>query len=369
MIRLLIAIAIVLGAGPALAQGNAGRPAQAEAPGWTRSDGRLRFAPAAVTLPARAAGVQVTEVREFSHPGENIDNIVQYRSSDGAVIGTVYIYYPALAHTGLAAFATDNAIRINSPTNVSTRGSSVVAAGRFPGAALRADYGNYRNGNASSAAFIKVGRWMIKLRVSAPEQRRGEVEAAMTALLSQIGFEGEQPSPASAMDFDRCPDAPERDARLLPDDMTATFTDSLLGVIDGAGSDEAVRSRVPRRWCRSALARIGDGQYPILRALPEQSEGEETSRLAVIISDAGGLLEVVAAPGGGRYTVLHHQIGETAVLGSFDAVPSNAQIAAIISGSDTGAARLRARIRLRPGEGSDLQLFVEPTTQAPEPVT
>ena len=377
MIRLMIALALAAGAGPALAQERSGTPSAA-GEAWTRTEGQLRFAPAGVTLPERAGTTAVTETSEFSHHGERLDNVVQYRSADGEVIGTVYIYYPALAHTGLAAFATDNAIRISSASEVASRGIRVVAAGDFPRAALRADYGNYRNGYASTAAFIKVGRWLIKLRVSAPERRREEVEGAMTALLDGIGFEGSSPREAAPLEVGPCAAPAPAAARRLPADMEAAADGVGVASFDGGGNpatgprgeSTVMRPRVPARWCVSTRARIGDGVYPILRAAAGQEGGlEGTSRAAVIVSDSGGLLEVVELRTGGRFVVLFHQIGQTAVLGSFAAVPSDQQIADIISGADREGANTLARVNFRPGRVDEVELIAPQQRPATEPVT
>lgn len=378
MIRLLLAGALALLPLPAHAwQKPPGDPGASQAQTWRQADGRLFFSPAAVSLPDRAGAAAMTETREFSHRGQHMDNVVQYRSSDGELIVTAYIYYPGLTHVGLAAFATDNAIRLNSESEVRTMGTQVVAAGGHPGAALRTDYDNYRNGNASSAAFIKLDRWLIKLRVTAPERRRADVDAAMSALLDGIRFDGEAPRPATPLEIGVCQADGPRDARLLATDPARTLLDALVAILDGGGMisrpgdgrEEMLPSRVPSHWCLSRRAAIGDARIPILRAPGDAPAAAETrSRLVATLTDSGGLVEVVETRDPVRFLLLHHQIGETALLGSFDGVPSDDQIVALLEGRDQEAARVRARARLTPGEGAELELSEEDMAPA-EPTT
>jgi hypothetical protein len=379
MIRLLLACALALLPLPALAQeGPPGGPGPPAGQTWRQADGRLFFTPAAVSLPDRAGAAAMTETREFSHRGQHMDNVVQYRSSDGELIVTAYIYYPGLAHVGLAAFATDHAIRLSSESEVRTMGTRIVAAGGHPGTALRTDYGNYRNGNASSAAFIKLDRWLIKLRVTAPERRRADVDAAMSALLDGIRFEGEAPRPAAPLETSDCRADGSRDAQLLASDPTRILLDALVAIADGGGmttrprdggAAESLPSRVPASWCVSRRARIGDGRVPILRASGDAAAADQRSRLVAILTDSGGLVEVVEVEEPARFLLLHHQIGETALLGSFDAVPSDDQIVALLEGRDRAAARIRARARLTPGEGADLELSAEDMATPAGPTT
>ena len=163
----------------------------APAPGseqWLIGDTRIASVPARIVFPRNAGVLDAYNPMEFSHEGEGIDNAIQYRSADRAIIGTVYIYYPGLPHSGLSAFATEEVMRQMSQTPLTGGEMRIVAAGGVEGVAIRADYAGFMEGMASSAAFIKTGRWIIKLRVSGPEARRAEVDAAMAALLAGITF-------------------------------------------------------------------------------------------------------------------------------------------------------------------------------------
>jgi hypothetical protein len=123
-------------------------------------------------------------------------------------------------------------------------------------------------------------------------------------------------------------------------------------------------SRVPAAFCRSEAA-VGTVRIPVLRSPAGPVQGiDGRTRLIAILSDAGGMLEVVHVPNLERYLLLHHDVGQTAILSGWDGVPSNAQIAAFLSGGNGDAVRPRAVVELRPGKGDAIHL----SAPGPEPV-
>ena len=375
MLRLLLAFALALAAPAALAQ------APEAAPGlWTQSNGRITFAAARISLPLAAGPVQFRRTAEFSHQGEGLDNALQYWSPDQQVFATVYVYYPGLAHAGLSAFATDAAIRSQSGRDLRALGTRLVAAGGREGMAIRADYAGYRDGMASSAAFIKAGHWIVKLRVSGPEARRAEVETAMAALLDGMRFEGEVvPRPPAPLEVADCP-APSnvRAERRRGNDRDA-LPELLVGTLDGAGNEarhepdgriEVLPPRFGSHWCLSTRARIGDSVVPILRADPRRPAAtaiDGRSVVAAILSDAGTMIEVVEALTPRRFVMLYHQIGAVSLLGAYDAPPSDEQIADILSGADREGQRIRANVRLRANGNTEMEVPPpEPAAQTPQ---
>lgn len=347
----------------------------AEPPVVTTSETRVTFNRARVSLPARAGTLAFSETKEFSHPGEGLDAAALFRSSDRQVLASVYVYYPAIAHSGLTAVATDAAIRINSQAPVRALGSRVVAAAGHPAAAVRADYRGYLGNLASSSAFIKAGRWMIKLRVSGPEGRKAEVDAAMAALLDDLRVEsGEALRPAALLETPDC--APNRipDARVRPDVGAEVMEDVIVfGTLDPTGSTTKGRpessprqSRIGASWCRQMLA-AGTSNITMLRRTdvePGTAPGDGKSMLLVLYSDAGGLLEVVRTRGQGRYALLNHKIGESSLLASFDSLPSDAQLVQVLTGNRE-LARPRARVRLKASGDADVNLHTPLTTPTP----
>ena len=283
MIRFVL-IALTLASGPVLAQSQIPSPPTPQAPAqsglteeqrWLVSDTQVVSTQARIAFPRRTGALSASRTQEFSHPGEGVDDAVWYRSADGAVFATLYVYYPGLPHAGLAAFATDQFVHISGPETRVTTPMRLVMAGGIDHGAIRIDYANYR-GMASSAAFIKAGRWIVKIRISGPEARRAEVEAAMAALLQGVQF-GRQnpwmaPHPLTVSD---CPaDAGRNAARPLPDPpgaeiaahaFLATFDGGgNLATNEGDGSRNDLPPRIPDRLCLSRL-RLGNADIPLLR--------------------------------------------------------------------------------------------------------
>lgn len=370
-------LALALAAWPIAATAEVQPPAAQNrgAEPWVRSETRIASVPARIAFPVSAGPLSFTGTSEFSHPGEGIDGALQYRSADGAVTGTVYVYHPGLAQASLAALATDRGIRANSTTPVQAGPPTVVAAGNRPATAIRADYTNYKGGHASSAAFIKAGRWIVKLRVSAPKGREGAVEAAMTALLRGIQFgAANTPRPAAVLTPVKCaPDLGRSTAKPLPDPEGADLVAlAMLGTFDAGGNEAAdddggrkdLPSRIPQDLCVSGAVDAGGGEVQILRSAdgpPAFVDGR--TRLLLLLNDAGDALELVHVPNFKRFVLLHHLIGETRILGSFDGVPSDAQVADMLR-NGSPQLRVRAGVRFRPGRGPEINV---PALVAPKP--
>jgi hypothetical protein len=385
---LAFAAALALCAPAALAQSPAQSPAQPPAPArsstdfWVVSDTRIASVPARIAFPRRAGVVEAQRHLEFTHQGEGLDNAVQYRSADQAVYATVYVYYPGLAHAGLAAFATDHGLRTQ-PQFAATGGEMrVVDAGGRTRVAIRADYSRYRGDQASSAAWIKAGRWIVKFRVSGPEARRAEVMAAMDALLRDVQFGvANPPYPAAPLAIADCPaGSGTATARILPDPPHAELAaQGLLATFDGGGipatedgpDGQARRrdlpSRLPERFCRTLIT-TPDGPVPILRAEPGEARSIDGRTMLIIsVSDTGEAFELVKADNLGGHVLLHHEIGRTTVLVRYDGVPSDAQITEMLNTRNHPATRVLVPVDLRPNEGPRMYLPGPPRSSAPAP--
>lgn len=325
------------------------------------------FRPAGISAPLRAGTAQFSEATEFSHKGEGVDAVVKYATADEAIFATLYIYYPSIAHNGVQALATDQAIQRKGTYPVEALGMDVVAAAGKPGVAIAADYTHYAGNLSSKAAFIKAGRWMVKLRVSGPETRAAEVGAVMAALLSELRFEGEvQPLPSTPIASARCALPDRSDARLLPDQEATGFEGALFGTFDAAGliakteapgGKTALLPRIGRDWCRSTLD-VGDAQLLLLQATGPESESGGLggqSMLLLVYNDAGGLYEVVRVDEGRKYLLLDHNIAEMNVLGMYDALPSADQLRQLFAISG-GQRRTYARVRLQANGNNSIEL-------------
>lgn len=369
--KVLLAAILIGLAPPAAAADPAPAAAAAPAPAaefWKVSGERLSFAPAKLSVPRRVAGAEHYETREFSHQGEGVDTAVKYRSADQQVFATLYVYYPSIAHSGVQALATDQAIRASSnPSTVRPLGTAVAPAAGKPEVAVTADYDHYLGGLASKAAFIKAGRWMLKLRVSGPEARSAEVASVMTALLDGLRFEGEvQPRPAQPISARECATTDRPDAKAVTDGGDAA-ADATLAASDAAGQPAAsarpgdktpLPARIGRDWCRTAL-QVGADQVTVLQATGKGRPGVGPggdSALLVLISDGGGVIEVVRLAKEKKYLLLHHAIAGVDVLGRYDGLPSLAQIGRLFG----GPLQVRARVRLKPEGGTEIGVPAPP---------
>lgn len=375
MFRFLMGIALALSAPAATLAQLPQPPAEL----WTRLDGRIVFAPARISFPLRPGAAAFERSAELSRQGEGIDNALQYASGDRQIFATVYVYYPGLPHAGISAYATDNAIRVQSGANLRVLDVRPVGAGGRDGMAIRADYSGFRDNRlATSAAFIKAGRWILKLRVSGPESRRAEVERTMTELLDGMRFEGtiapRTPEPLEVAD---CRERPAQAATLLPSNAADAMEEAVLGVLDGAGTEGRERAATHRagtpvigsRWCLSSRARVGNSNLPILRAEAAPSNGQNHSVLIASITDSGTMIEVVRARRRNGFVMLHHRIGQTMLLGAYASVPTDQQIVDIVSGANRAGGQARATLLHKVDGNTDITLHVERPEREAAPVT
>jgi len=341
----------------------------------------MTFTAARISFPRRVGAVSLNRSIAFGQRNAGLDNGLIYASDDRALIATAYVYLPGLAHDGLAALVSEHFMRIQSGAGFRLLGRRVTAAAGREGVAIRADYAGFRNSNeASSSAFLKAGRWIVKLRVSGPESRRADVERTLTALLAEIRFEGDiVPRPAEPIELVDCPPAAAAPAATLiapnaVDAMEDAIMAVAVGMHDNERSDDAQgRSgswSLARRWCVSSSRQIGPYALPTLRVLPS-APGEDSRRSVAlaILNDSGGVLEVVERRfrNRSRYLLLYHRTGLTLVLGAYDAPPSDAQINAVLDDTDPAGGRPRATISYQASGDSGITLHVLPDAPAAAP--
>lgn len=379
MIRsLLIALSLVA-ASPAVAQSHEAQGGRTYTQGeiWSLSGERIFFTLGGIGLPLEAGAVRFARSAEGSQQGRGLDNALIYASADEQVFATVYVYAPALADEALTAFMTDYVIHLQSGAELRTLRSGIVTAGGEAGVAFRADYAGFRqNRLASSAAFLRVGRWIVKVRVSGPEARRAEVEAAMTALLRGMRFEDHAlPSAIRPLAPRDCQRSPDRPARFVRSTDAETAEDAIMGHNIADEGANRRRGAAPgtslnrQHWCRSGGYSIPQalGPTPVLRDESPRT-GDDTRRSVAIAiwGDNGKMVEVVERHfrGRTRFVVVHHQIGETNILGAFDAVPTDAQLRAIALGEDRDGGRSRATINYQASGDSSVNLRMAPSGPA-----
>ncbi|MCK0531384.1 hypothetical protein [Sphingobium agri] len=293
---------------------------------WTASDGSLRARAAGISLPQTVAGLSLSKSGEVTNGGKGIDNYAQYLSDDGAVQATLYVYLPSYADASIAAYMTDRAVTDRfGPKTRRTAYEGVALHGKA-GRAIRAVYDDAANGAlTTAAAFVQSGRWLVKLRVTGPSERRREVLAGLDGMLSGLRFDDASAvrsiSPARFVD---CPKEDDGDARLTASGA-ATGAD-VQPVWEGAAS-----------FCIRGHVQTSEGSYDVM----EQQRAHGAS-VIVPIDDAGTVMAFDPASGGRGYQLSMHSVGETKLYGVYDRVPSTRQIAQILDGKDPQTAEARA---------------------------
>lgn len=354
--------------GPALAQSQPPRT-YTQADIWTRNEDRITFTLAGIRLPTRIGVLRLTRSVEASHEGRALDNALIFASADEEVFATVYIYAPALPDAALTAFMTDHAIKLQSGAELRTLRSGVVAAGGREGVAIRNDYAGYRPQRlASSAAFMRAGRWIIKFRISGPEARRAEVDEAMTVLLREMRFEGDTaPAPVRPVATTTCARGSGPVARPIASTSAETMEDAIMGHRLGA----RVEGRTEISWCPSSQLQLANmsGPTPVLRATGTTGGGDSRrSVLVALVADNGTTIEVVERhfQGRTRFVLMYHQVGRSSVLSAYASVPTDAQIQDILSGRDREGGRIRAFIDYDASGDSRVTVNDAPRPEAPQ---
>lgn len=300
-----------------------------DAEAWTPTQTAIRANAAGISLPQSVATLSLAKSGEASNGGRAVDNYAQYLSEDGAVQATLYVYLPTYADASLAAYMTDKAImsRFGTRTRRSAYASTAVAG--QPGTAIRAVYDDAADGALTTAAgFVHAGRWIVKIRVTGPTERRAEVLAGLDGMLANLNVDDaaslHATTPAS---FGACPTAEQGQARL-----------SAVRSTDAAAPQDV---RIPREGrdtlCIRGTVATADGRYDML-----QQTGRSDGAIIVPVDDSGTVLSFDPAKQGAGYKLSIHMVGQTDLYGVYDRVPSAQQIAAIVDGKDPQTAQAHA---------------------------
>lgn len=286
-----------------------------EVEAWTPTETALKASAAGIALPQTVGGLSLSRSGEASNGGRGIDNYAQYLSEDGAVQATLYVYLPAYADASLAAYMTDKAVMDRfGPRTRRTAYASADAGGR-KGVAIRAVYDDAADGAlTTAAAFVHAGRWMVKLRITGPGERRREVLAGLDAMLADMRFDDPASLHAAApAKIGACP---------------ATAANMKGGALPRDGQGDL---------CLRATIATAQGPMALI-----QQAGVEGGATIVPMDDTGTTLAFEPAADGKGYQLAIHSLGQTDIYGDYDAVPDVKRIAAIIDGSDPAIARARS---------------------------
>lgn len=307
------------------------------APNWENpTDALPHPRDVAIGIPREAGSQRLIELADFNNSG-GLDNIAQYRSADGEVFATIYIYRTTLADIGIAVIATDYVIRHAYGSQTRLDEDRMMSVGGLTNTARIMVYEDAFDGQRTSlAAFLRAGQWTVKVRVTGPQSRRDEVVSDATALLSGLSFGDDvSPEPARAYRISNCP---SRDAaapaRLVETEELRSTAISPAGMFVGmritAPAGEGLVRPAERGFCVMAVRQFGQHAY-LVAIRPEGSDGGPRF---VLIGDAGRGFEVIGPPEREltNYVVALHGLGQAPMFGPFGTHPPADQFFDLVLG-------------------------------------
>ncbi|HEX8382344.1 MAG TPA: hypothetical protein VF592_03110 [Sphingomonas sp.] len=344
-------------ASPAYSQ-VAGPPA---AGAWAVTPDTVVLAAAGVTLPARAGVTALARTGEFSRPGTGVDNHAQYESGDRQVFATAYVYRAAYADAALAAYGTDRAIRGRFGSAIRVAEQGAVTAGGQAGAAIRSVYdGAVLDGAATTtaAAFVRVDSWIVKLRASGPAERRGEVTAALDALIAGLAIRpGARIFAAQPLRFAApCPAVRGRDARPMRGEVAKGM--ALLGGLSGGSGipSATAQAAFPANGATPVCVRGSVSLGPRAIDLLQPAGVAEPAVILGVVTDAGTVIAIEGDPPARGYTVKTYGIAEVTTGTTLDRLPAVAQMEGWFRNPDRSPLAARSRTSFGADGNSTVEL-------------
>lgn len=323
-------------------------PAAAQEGAWQVKGDRAEAPSAKLSLPIRVAGLTLTQTGEFSNKGKAIDNFAQFKSPDGKVFVTVYVYRTTYPDAALADHATDRAVRARFGEKVRRASETVIPLAGRADAAIRAVYeGGELNGapTVTAAAFARAGDWLVKLRASGPTARRAEVIAAFDAAIAGVGIAATVPVPGikPLALGPACPAADAKDAKLVKskESNADAILGGLLGNVAAAKPDRppSFPGNGSVRACIRGIVGLGPNGVPLLQPADEAT----ATRMVAALNDAGMILSVEPALLGRGYVIKTYVVGAVETRGTVDRMPTAGQLARWFASSDAEPLRVRSR--------------------------
>ncbi|MEG3144685.1 hypothetical protein U1839_08465 [Sphingomonas sp. RT2P30] len=355
--RYLLLLAMLI-ASPAAAQSVSGI--------WKEAGDRIDAAAAGISFPREIAGLHLTKTSEFTHQGEGLDSAAEYQSADKALWATIYVYLPAYGDPALAEYRTDKTIHQVYGAKVTRVAEGLAPLGGRSNAAIRTIYvgGELKNSGvlASGAAFAKVGRWIVKLRVSGPLARRGDVEASLDAFLAAARLQEKTMSAtvAPAQIAAPCPPAPSGTAALFKNGkaVASALGEAMVAASDNLGVDPKSKIAPPfpanglTPMCLRGEITIGDQKLEVL-----QPAGEPQPHIILVpLDDEGGVITVRKDLITKAYTIGKAEIARFTVYGQIDRLPDNAELTRVLGGALPGLFTVRAALALKQNGDSNVEI-------------
>lgn len=326
------------------ASGLAGQVAGA-APFWVLRNGNLTHAPTGMSFPDHVGDQAFRDIGIASHHGEGLDDGLEYTSAGRESFTTIYVFHPSLGDAGIEAAMVDHVILTHNGPGTRAYDDRIVAVGGRPGVARRVFYrGAIMQGRAmwSGAAILKIGGWLVEVRVSGPAAKESALERDFEVLLEGIGFSPETPPlPFHAIRLTTCaaPDGPAAAVSEAGAGDAVAYAFAFVSFDAGAketasGEQRSDLTRLPDAWCSAPIA-TADGEGLRLWPAPGAEASLPVTRFGelIVLDDAGQTLEVSRInKDGSPWFLALHQIGGGRVLAQLDHPLSGAQMLALASG-------------------------------------
>lgn len=343
-------------------------PASSTSPkqAWSQSDGAdPQVVRAGISVPRQAGVLKLTTVTDLGHDG--IDDVAQYASSDEAISGTIFLYFPTLADTGLTFLATDETIRRRFGGQTRIADDRLVEVGGVASAGRRVIYTGASEGRRATAAmFVRAGGWIIVLRVSGPASRAAQIGASLDALAAGLHFSARSsPVAAHVIAVSPCAAREEREAPVTAP-SAGQLGATLLLIAAGVPRDQKekplrdVLGRVPDRLCLERNASWGESVALTYRVV-DKPRGLFAPKAFHLVGDAGFMVEVTAASNDPEQSLMvRHTIGRLLAAGFFRGEPSIGQLETM---AGKGGAKVVADATLTPEGDAQISIYCEATKE------
>lgn len=340
----------------------------ASAEAWHQEGNRLSLPPAGLSFPTQAGSVSLTETKEASLGGEGVDNVAQYKSADGKVFATLFLFMPAYADAALTAYQLEKIVVHH--YGGQRESSRIVAVAGVPNGALRrvyvgASFGSSDEKMVTTAAVLKAGRWIAVIRLSGPAARQAEIEAALDAMIGGIAVSPSAPiDPVAEPQVGDCPVPPGEPAK--PEQLSVKIpgikdpgAQMLLGAIMAGGVPDKDKPPFPtsiadngrRPVCVRYHIKIGDNVLDMMQPAGDTAKPEA---IIGVVNDAGRTIEMRRGEDG-LYLVHLHDIARTSNYGAFDRPLGPNQVAGVLLHPDAG---LRSRTTYKADGTYGTEVFI-----------
>lgn len=265
--------------------------------GWFVKDDGISVHHSGIILPFKLGKLNALS-NEAPKSGRNgMDNIIQYRKANSDVFASIYIYKPSFVDAELTAKMTNNAINtsfaVDGPPDIYK--TSPIAG--IENSAIVMGYKKTGKRLATAAGFAEIGSWIIKIRVSGPENEFDKVMSVMSDALSTIKISDDASAQTLSLNQPKnCTIGIKGKAKIPKISESKALENSLLsGLIAQIGAeivaDEKENEDVEERerisfsnWCIADSFAIENINYNIYRTVDE-----ENSTTIMPFSDTGNV--------------------------------------------------------------------------------